>query len=357
MPFDKFGNPYFYPSKSGGFNFEQSNNPKNDTAIEGLDSDFSVTGGVITMKCNGPTSFSVGKNSRSFTDSIGGCKMDFKATAKRGYGYKADDVRDLEFKVWMKVPNNLSSSHDGFSMSCCTGKHSASNCCQSFAYMGSMDGINSNPTKFRFRKETTHPNYKDSSEGTWSHPKCNFKVAGHDWIGFGFCRYNKTTNFEDGSSRDSVILEIWFNPDPTNDPKDWTMLKRTEDKAGRGWTSVKNACNGDSDQIGVWSNAHNRLKSNSTSGTILFTNISFREINAFGSFEENPPPPPDCGDGFHRDSSGACVPDTVECPPSHPQRPSLNQPQSLSTALPTTNTTFSTNQNTNQEMNFATKSL
>ncbi|KAL5124295.1 hypothetical protein HKD37_02G004725 [Glycine soja] len=42
-------------------------------------------------------------------------------------------------------------------------------------------------------------------------------------------------------------------------------------------------------------------------------------------------------------------------PPSHPQRPSLNQPQSLSTALPMTNTTFSTNQNTNQKMNFAAK--
>ena len=33
-------------------------------------------------------------------------------------------------------------------------------------------------------------------------------------------------------------------------------------------------------------------------------------------------------------------------PPSYPQRPSLNQPQSLSTALPMTNTTFSTNQKT-----------
>ena len=30
-------------------------------------------------------------------------------------------------------------------------------------------------------------------------------------------------------------------------------------------------------------------------------------------------------------------------PPSYPQRPSLNLPQSLSTALPMTNTTFSTN--------------
>jgi len=42
-------------------------------------------------------------------------------------------------------------------------------------------------------------------------------------------------------------------------------------------------------------------------------------------------------------------------PPSYPQRPSLNQPQSLSTTLPITNNTFSTDQNTNQEMNFAAK--
>ncbi|KAL5193905.1 hypothetical protein HKD37_20G056057 [Glycine soja] len=42
-------------------------------------------------------------------------------------------------------------------------------------------------------------------------------------------------------------------------------------------------------------------------------------------------------------------------PPSYPQRPSLNQPQSLSTTLPMTNTTFSTNQNINHEMNFAAK--
>ena len=44
-------------------------------------------------------------------------------------------------------------------------------------------------------------------------------------------------------------------------------------------------------------------------------------------------------------------------PPSHPQRPSLNQPQSLFTAFPMTNTTFSINQNTNQEMIFSAKSL
>jgi hypothetical protein len=289
LPFDKFGNNYFYPSKQGGFNYEMSDNPKNDSPLEGLDSDFSVSGNIITMKCNGATSFSVGKNGRGFSDSIGGCNMDFKATAKRGYGYKADDVRDLEFKVWMRIPSNLSSGHDGFSMSACTGHHSASGCCQGFAYMGSIEGANSNPTHFRFRKETLHVEYTDSSEGIWTHPLVNFKLSGHDWFGFGFCRYNKPTSGGTSPQDDSVILEIWFNPDPTNDPTKWTMLKRTEDKKGRGWTGSKGKCNGDNDQIGVWSNAHNRLKSNSTSGTIQFTNISFREIDAFGTFEEPPP--------------------------------------------------------------------
>jgi len=44
-------------------------------------------------------------------------------------------------------------------------------------------------------------------------------------------------------------------------------------------------------------------------------------------------------------------------PPNHPQRPSLGQPQSLPTTQPLPNTTFSTNQNTNQGRNFAAKKL
>jgi len=42
-------------------------------------------------------------------------------------------------------------------------------------------------------------------------------------------------------------------------------------------------------------------------------------------------------------------------PPSHPQRPSLNQPQSLPTAHPMPNTTLNTNQNTNQGGSFPAK--
>ena len=42
-------------------------------------------------------------------------------------------------------------------------------------------------------------------------------------------------------------------------------------------------------------------------------------------------------------------------PPSYPQRPSLNQPQSLSIALPMTKTTFSTNQKNTNKKEFCSK--
>ncbi|KAL5194132.1 hypothetical protein HKD37_20G056257 [Glycine soja] len=42
-------------------------------------------------------------------------------------------------------------------------------------------------------------------------------------------------------------------------------------------------------------------------------------------------------------------------PPSYPQRPSLNQPQSPPSTQPMLNTTFGTNQNSNQGRNFAAK--
>ncbi|KAL5142076.1 hypothetical protein HKD37_09G025317 [Glycine soja] len=44
-------------------------------------------------------------------------------------------------------------------------------------------------------------------------------------------------------------------------------------------------------------------------------------------------------------------------PPNYPQRPSLNQPQNPPSTQPMLNTTFSTDQNTNQGRNFAAKSL
>jgi hypothetical protein len=294
MPFDKWGHPFFYPTKTNGFFFQMSDNPKSDAYIEGLDSDFSTSTGQITMNCNGPTSFSVGKNTRGFNGSIGGCNMDFAETAKRGYGYKADDVRDIEYKCVMRIDGI---GDNGFSISVCTGRHTSSHCCQGFAYMANIDEPSSNPPVFRFRKEMWHVNYDDSPEGTFTHPKANFKLDGGGWFGYGICRYNLQTQGGNSPEDDNVVLEMWFNPTPESNANNWTMLKRIMDSKGNGWGDGGDDCGGDKDQVGVWSNAQNRLKTNATSGTVKFKQISFREIDPGKDFDETPEVPPPTGGG------------------------------------------------------------
>lgn len=272
---DKFGIPYFHATKANGFNYEMSNDPQNDEAMDHVDTEFTVANGVITMKPAGPTSFGVGRNIRKFKDSIGGCGMSFRETAKRGFAAFADDVRDLEFKCLMDIKGI--GSH-GFSISTTTGHHDSSSkpCCQGFAYMFNVDTA-SNPVQFRFRKEMWHVNYENSPEGQFTHPDINFKLDGHGYIGIGICRYNKKN--DDKPENDSVILEGYFNPDPEKDIKNWIMIKRIEDKKGNGWGTSGDQCDGDKDQVGTWSNAQNRLKTNATSGSIDFKAISFREID------------------------------------------------------------------------------
>jgi hypothetical protein len=263
---DKFGIPYFHKSKPGGFNYEMSDDPENDEPLS-FDN-ITFKNGVLVMKPNGPTSFSVGKNTRKFKDSIGGCGMNFKETAARGYAGFPDDVRDLEFKTLVNIKGI---GDHGFSISARTGHHDSKHkpCCQGFAYMFNMD-VSSGVAEFRFRKEIYHVEYYNSPEGWFKHPKIDFQIDGHGWVGFGFSIYNITS--------DSVAMEGWFNTHPEEDISDWFMVKKIVDHPGNKWGKNGNKCGGAPDQVGTWSGSHNRLKTNATSGEIDFKNISFREI-------------------------------------------------------------------------------
>jgi hypothetical protein len=269
---DKFGIPFFHKSKPNGYFLEQGMTPQSQPGFDHIDTEFTVNGDVITMKPNGPTSFGVGRNINGFKDAIDGCAMSFKKTAERGYSYKPDDVRDLEFKCLMNVKGI--GAH-GISISACTGHHDSAHkpCCQGFAYMFNVE-VSTNPADFRFRKEMWHVDYSTSPEGNFNHPQANFKIDGHGYVGIGVCRYNK----QNPGAEDSVILEGWFNPDPIKDIKNWILIKRIEDKKGNGWGSTGDQCDGDKDQVGTWSGPQNRLKTNATSGSIDFKAISFREI-------------------------------------------------------------------------------
>jgi len=269
-------------------------NPQSSNYVDWPDEMDFPGGGVVVMNPNGPTDFGIGKYAASFTDSIGGCDMSFTDTAARGYAYKADDPRDVEYKFICTFegidPGN------GMSISARTGHHTSDNCCQGFAYMFNVDP-NTNPAEFRFRKEMWHVSYHDSPEGHFTHPVANFKLVGHGKVGMGFVIYNKP------NTTDRVVLEGWFNPNPTADITNWTMVKRIEDFPGNNWGNDGGQCDGDSDQVGTWSGPQNRTKTNSTSGSVTFEKISFREIDPTRALDDTggsgsqPPPPPPGGGG------------------------------------------------------------
>lgn len=246
------------------------------------------------MHPSGPTDFGLGKNISGFSDSIGGCSMSFADTASRGYAYKADDARDMEIKCICTFSGI--SAGEGFSISARTGHHTGSNCCQGFAYMFNVDP-NANPCVFRFRKEMVHVDYSNSPEGTFTHPSFNFKLVGHGKVGLSLVIYNKP------GTTDRVVLEGWANPNPTADITNWIMVKRIEDFPGNGWGSGGDNCDGESDQVGTWSGAQNRFKTNSTGGSVLFEAVSIREIDPTRALDDtggggtDPPPPPSGGGG------------------------------------------------------------
>lgn len=242
------------------------------------------SGGVVTMNPNGPTDWGAGKNIKGFNGSIGGCNMDFSETAERGYAYKSDDARDLEIKAIVKIDGTGS---NGFSISTCTGRHTGSKCCQGSAYMITVE-VADNPSKFNFRKEMWHVSYHNSPVGLFTHSKCNFRIRDLGrYVGIGFCRYNDPNDIEG-----TVVVEVWFNPDPDTNKTDWTMLKRFKDTHGAGWGNDGDDCGGFSDQPLTWSNAQNRFKTNATNGTVKFKQCTLREIDPTGSFEQDPNPPP-----------------------------------------------------------------
>lgn len=303
---DKFGLSKFYPLKAGGFEYYQSDNPKNDKNVDWADGTDFKSGGVTTMNPSGPTSHGVGRNVEANPDAIGACKMKFDETAARGYAVKANDPRDVELKAIFKFNGNFGGNR--FSISGPTARHTGSTCCQGFAYMVTIDQ-SVNPCRFEFRKEMWHVSYHDAPGGDFTHSKINFKLtsAGR-YVGLGYCRYNRKTSGGNSPEDDEVVIEVWANPDPATNPLDWVMVKRIVDKKGFGWGNDGGKCNGAKDQVGVWSSAKCRIKTNASGGSIDMKFLSLREIDPTAQFPPDPgggggggtppgepPPPPTTG--------------------------------------------------------------
>ena len=116
--------------------------------------------------------------------------MNFSDCAQRGYGWKADQPRDIELKMLLKVIDP--GPDQCLSLGSSTGRHSGDGCCSGFNYMFNIF-LGEDPVKFRFRKEMWHVNYDDDPKtGQWTHADANFRLedVNDRWIGFAFCRYD-----------------------------------------------------------------------------------------------------------------------------------------------------------------------
>jgi hypothetical protein len=226
MPTDKWGIPFFYPTKataglSGtgqGFFWEQSNDVTKDD-------DF--TGNCMLR---------IGKEHDS---------SDY-------------DVINTTTGEWT-FPFNFDGS-DGLSLSGPTGHHTGGEThgCQGFTYMINVS-LEDSPPQFRFRKETYHVQYDNHPEGLWTHPEAPDQIVGGGWFGYGWVAYNKKDGR--GPGKDSRVCECWWNNNPDGDITNWKMLKRVEDK-GAGVTNwgVPATCDGEAYQVGTWSNIQFRFK-------------------------------------------------------------------------------------------------
>ena len=295
---DKFGIPMWYASKPGGFFYESSNTPTSDDAFEAGGETKTTGTNEVTMSPNGPTNFHIGKNVQGFKDSIGGCNLKFPDAASRGYAWKKDDVRDLEIKGVFKF--NIGSN--GFSISCCTGHHTGSKCCQGHAYMITFEP-SQNPYTGLFRKEMWHVSYHPSPEGDFDIPG----MSGSGWVGLGLVRYNKKVS--DDPTEDQVVLECWANVHPDSDIKDWKLIKKIVDKKGNGWGNDGDECGGDKDQVITWSGPKNRFKTNASSGTVKAKMLSMREIDPLGTVDPG-------GGGGGTPGPGGGVPPEPPSPPT-----------------------------------------
>ncbi len=297
MPLDKFGLPFLYPTKktagvsgSGtGFFWQQENDIRNDDHVGSLDdvSNVNTTTGEFQIDYGSSDSWVIWPDpSFENSNSIGGCDMDFAASANRGYGWKAIQPRDIELKMLIKV---IDGNNEGLSLGSGTGKHSGDGCCSGFNYMFNIF-LSDDPVKFRFRKEMWHVNYDDDPKtGQWTDTtNANFQLedVNDRWVGFAFCRYDLKDFVSNG--QDGVACEAWINPDADDDPTNWIMMKRTIDTGG--WGDGGSDCNGEDDQIGTWSNGAFRIKSDS--GVVIkFKNCSLREIDPTLSFDDDPEDP------------------------------------------------------------------
>lgn len=282
MPLDVLGIAMLYPTKAGSTNswfisdgFEDSPRIRLNESVSGNN-----TSGY-QLDDNGQVRLSISADSQ---DVDIGCDNNFEQSWNRGYVHKSNDWTNVEQTGFFWI-SEAGPEDNEIILKGPTGEHhSNTDCCSGSTYNHKV-GLE-NPVNFELTKEMWHVNYDGIVPPTPATGE-NYSVLGHGWFGVKAITYIKGS----GANK-TVKLEMWYNADGLG--QTWKKVKEAEDTGG--WGEGGDECGGEPDQILAFGNARMMFRWDYDEGDsdIKFRNLSVREIDPFGQFE-NPTDPENPG--------------------------------------------------------------
>src|SRR5215212_5551457 len=223
------------------------------------------------------------------------CDMNHTEANDRGYTIEENaEWRDVEMTSHFFVKSV--SNKDGYlyfeARSGFIGKEKSS-CCQDTAYGVELTWNNTDPSRigtFRWYKRVFAGAGRKLSFEKQS-PNIIIPSFYQRWFGVKFVIYSPERG--DASTNPVVRLELWLTPITYGYPahpssNQWTRVGVIEDRPGAGWTDDGGECDAPEDDFPItW--AAPFVKMGWKSGDVIqFANTSFREIDAGGTFGEDP---------------------------------------------------------------------
>lgn len=239
------GVSFVYPTKMGGFTWYLSS--------DGFDSHFVRGHGSAYKKLvkNPDGSFNVNDISDvrfnlnvdpSYEDPIGGCKMNYADSLKRGYTYKNNiDLDNVELTGFFNVKTACSNTKGIYMRGPMNHHPSDTNCCQNYCYDSQTDP--SIPS-VRFTKQHPPKKYPDPA----GNKKINYptSLVGKGWFGIKYVHIILSKE----PTNPRVLLQEYINF--SGDRKTWIKVHERIDHKDYKWGNSKAVCGGVPYQVGAW---------------------------------------------------------------------------------------------------------
>lgn len=239
------GVSFVYPTKKDGFTWYLSS--------DGFDSHFERGHGSAYKKLvkNADGSFNVNDFSDvrfnlnvdpSYEDPIGGCKMNYGESLKRGYTYRSDiDLDNVELTGFFNVKTACSNTKGIFMRGPMNHHPSDTICCQNYCYDSQTDP---SVPSVRFTKQHPPKKYTDPMGlKKIDHP---VSLVGKGWFGIKYVHIILSKNPADPS----VLLQEYINFN--GDRKTWIKVHETIDHKDYKWGNSEAVCGGVPYQVGAW---------------------------------------------------------------------------------------------------------